>query len=189
VPDSPATDPSNAGPATPVARTAADDARSTIVVFDVDGVLADVRHRLHHVERRPKDWDAFFASMDDDGPLPDGIAMAQARAREGHRIVYLTGRNENYRALTRAWMARHDLPEGQLVMRRNDDRRPARVFKPAALRHIATQGRVLAVVDDDRAVVDVLRRDGWPVVHATWMSADHDAQQSLFDAQEVDGRT
>ena len=191
MPDSPATDPSNAGPATPgpAAATADDDTRPTIVVFDVDGVLADVRHRLHHLDRRPKDWDAFFAAMDDDGPLPDGIAMAHARAGEGHRIVYLTGRNEDYRALTRDWMARHGLPEGRLVMRRNDDRRPARVFKPAALRHMTAQGRVVAVIADDRAVVDVLRRDGWPVVHATWMSPDDDAQQSLFDAQEVDGRT
>ena len=35
-----------------------------------------------------------------------------------------------------------------------------------------------------KAVVAVLRRDGWPVVHATWMAADADAQQSLFEAQE-----
>jgi phosphoglycolate phosphatase-like HAD superfamily hydrolase len=159
------------------------------VVFDVDGVLADVRHRLHHVERRPKDWAAFFASMDDDGPLADGISLAQERAAEGHRIVYLTGRNEDYRELTRDWMDRHGLPAGRLVMRRADDRRPARVFKPAALRRIAGEGRVVAVVDDDVAVVEVLRRDGWPAVLATWMSTDAAAQQSLFDAQEVEGRT
>jgi phosphoglycolate phosphatase-like HAD superfamily hydrolase len=186
MPDSPGPGSSTAGSPSDDTDT---DTRPTIVVFDIDGVLADVRHRLRHVERRPKDWDAFFASMDDDGPLPDGITMALAHEAEGHRIVYLTGRNEDYRALTRDWLARHGLPEGRLVMRRTDDRRPARVFKPAAVRSIATQGRVLAVIDDDRAVVDVLRRDGWPVVHATWMSADDDAQQSLFDAQEIDGRT
>jgi phosphoglycolate phosphatase-like HAD superfamily hydrolase len=165
------------------------DDRPTIVVFDVDGVLADVRHRLHHVERRPKDWAAFFAAMDDDGPLAEGIAMAQASAAEGHRIVYLTGRNEDHRAATRGWMERNGLPAGRLVMRRPDDRRPARVFKPAALRRIAGEGDVVAVVDDDAAVVEVLRRDGWPVVLATWMAADPTAQQSLFDAQEVEGRT
>ena len=176
-------------PDRPPSSAAPDDHRPTIVVFDVDGVLADVRHRLRHVERRPKDWDAFFAAMDDDGPLPDGIALAQERAAEGHRIVYLTGRNEDYRSLTRDWLARHGLPEGRIMMRRADDRRPARLFKPVALRRIAAEGRIVAVVDDDAAVVDVLRRDGWPVVHATWMTADVEAQQSLFDAQEVEGRT
>ena len=84
-----------------------------IVVFDVDGVIADVRHRLHHVERKPKNWPAFFAAMDDDGPLPEGVAMAQRYADEGHRIAYLTGRNERYRELTLAWMRRHGLvPKG-----------------------------------------------------------------------------
>jgi len=167
----------------------ADDGRPTICVFDVDGVLADVRHRLRHLERAPKDWDAFFAAMDGDGPLTEGIAMAQEHAAAGHRIVYLTGRNEDYRELTRVWLVRHGLPEGRLVMRGVDDRRPARLFKPTALRRIAAEGVVVAVVDDDDAVVAALRRDGWPVVHATWMHADEDAQQSLFDAQEVDGRT
>jgi len=166
-----------------------DDQRPTVVVFDIDGVLADVRHRLRFVERKPKDWDAFFAAMDGDGPLETGIALAQERASEGHRIVYLTGRNEDYRALTRDWLARHGLPDGRLVMRRSDDRRPARVFKPAALRRIAQDARVVAVVDDDDAVVAVLARDGWPVHHATWMAPDAAAQTTLFDAQEVDGRS
>ena len=158
-------------------------------MFDVDGVLADVRHRLRHVERRPKDWAAFFAAMDDDQALPEGVAQALARAAEGHAIVYLTGRNEAYRELTLAWLERHGLPPGRLVMRPEDDRRPSRVFKPLALRRLARGGRVVTVVDDDEAVVAVLRRDGWPVVHATWMTAEAHEQQSLFDAQEVEGRT
>ncbi len=166
-----------------------DGSRPTIVVFDIDGVIADVRHRLHFVEQKPKDWDSFFAGMEADGPLETGIALAREHADDGHRIVYLTGRNEDYRVLTRDWLVRHGLPEGRLVMRRADDRRPARLFKPAALRRIATDGDVVAVVDDDDAVVAVLTRDGWPVVHATWMTSDAVAQQSLFDAQEVDGRT
>lgn len=160
-----------------------------IVVLDVDGVIADVRHRLHHVERKPKNWPAFFAAMDDDGPLPEGIAMAQRYADEGHRIAYLTGRNERYRGLTLAWMRRHGLPEGRLVMRREDDRRPARVFKPQALSRLAREGEIVAVVDDDTSVVEVLRDEGWPVVLADWMRADETQQETLFDAQEVDGRS
>jgi phosphoglycolate phosphatase-like HAD superfamily hydrolase len=160
-----------------------------VVVFDVDGVLADVRHRLRHVERGPKDWPAFFAAMGEDGPLEEGIRRARAEAEAGHGIVYLTGRNETYRRVTEAWFAQHGLPEGRLVMRRDDDRRPARLFKPQALARIARTAEVVAVIDDDEAVVTVLRAAGWPVEHATWMQADRDEQQSLFDAQETDGRT
>jgi hypothetical protein len=160
-----------------------------IAVFDVDGVLADVRHRLHHVERKPKNWPAFFAAMDADTPLAVGVSLVQRYADEGHEVAYLTGRNESYRALTVAWLQRHGLPDGRLVMRRNDDRRPARVFKPQALSRIARDGQIVAVVDDDRAVVDVLRHEGWPVLLADWMDSDEQQQGSLFDAQEVEGRS
>ena len=33
------------------------------VICDIDGTLADVQHRLHHLEGDPKDWDGFFAEM------------------------------------------------------------------------------------------------------------------------------
>lgn len=163
--------------------------RPQLVVLDIDGVLADVRHRLRFVERRPKDWDSFFAAMDDDTALEEGVALALRHVDEGRTLVYLTGRNESYRDLTLRWLERHGLPPGRLVMRREDDRRPARLFKPQALQRIARDGDVVAVVDDDDAVVRVLREAGWTVVHARWMGADPDAQQSLFDAQEVDGRS
>jgi hypothetical protein len=163
--------------------------RPTIAVLDVDGVIADVRHRLHHVERSPKDWTAFFGAMDSDGVLPEGLATARRLVSLGHDIVYLTGRSEAYRRTTLDWMERHDLPAGRLVMRGDSDRRPARVFKPQALRRLAEHATVVAVVDDDDTVVAVLRRDGWPVLHATWMTTVGDEQQALFDAQETDGRT
>jgi phosphoglycolate phosphatase-like HAD superfamily hydrolase len=177
-------------PELPVPPPRVDD-RPTLAVFDVDGVLADVRHRLHHVESRPKDWPAFFAAMSDDPPLPVGIALVHDQLAAGHAVAYLTGRNESYRAVTQEWMREHGLPEGRLVMRREADRRPARQFKPEALRRLQQSYRVVAMVDDDAVVVEALRREGWPVLHATWMT-EHSSpvqQASLFEAQELDGRS
>ena len=155
-----------------------------LAVFDIDGVLADVRHRLHHVERRPKDWDAFFGAALDDPPLEQGIALAQASA-EDCDVVYVTGRPERCRADTLDWFRRHGLPDGELRMRRERDRRPARVAKPELLRELA-RGRVVAVVvDDDAQVCDAYERAGWRVLRATWMTAE----PTLFDAQEAEGRT
>jgi hypothetical protein len=34
------------------------------VVFDLDGTLASIEHRRHHLDR--KDWKAFFAACVDD---------------------------------------------------------------------------------------------------------------------------
>ena len=155
-----------------------------LAVFDVDGVLADVRHRLRHVERRRKDWDAFFGAALDDPPLAEGVALARESARECE-VVYVTGRPERCRADTLTWFARHGLPAGELRMRRDRDRRPARVAKPELLRELA-RGRVVAVVvDDDRQVCDAYERAGWRVLRAGWMTAS----PTLLEALEDDGRT
>ncbi|HVM28133.1 MAG TPA: hypothetical protein VM433_10765 [Mycobacteriales bacterium] len=159
-----------------------------LAVFDVDGVLADVRHRLHHVERRPKDWDGFFAAAVDDPPLREGVALAVASA-EDCEVVYVTGRPERSRADTLDWFRRHGLPDGTLAMRAHGDRRPARIAKPQLLRRLARGRTVAVVVDDDAQVCDAYERDGWRVLRATWMAAAADEQLSLQVAQEDDGRT
>lgn len=155
-----------------------------LAVFDIDGVLADVRHRLVHVESRPKNWDAFFAAAVDDPPLEQGVALCLESAKDCE-VVYVTGRPERCRADTVAWFAQHGLPEGALSMRNERDRRPARVAKPELLRRLA-DGRVVAVVvDDDLQVCDAYEAAGWRVLRATWM----DSAPALEQAQESDGRT
>ncbi len=155
-----------------------------LAVFDIDGVLADVRHRLRHVERRPKDWAAFFAAAPDDPLLEQGAVLCSESARDCE-VVYVTGRPESCRADTLAWFARHGLPEGRLSMRNARDRRPARVAKPELLRRLAV-GRVVAVVvDDDPQVCDAYEAAGWTVLRAAWMAE----APSLHAAQEEDGRT
>ncbi len=169
------------------------DARP-VVLIDIDGVLADVRHRVRHVERRPKDWGAFFAAAVDDPALEDGVALVRSLATDGADVVYLTGRPERCRADTVAWLAEHGLPEGELLMRRDDDRRPARMTKLDVARRLRRRVTVRLAVDDDAAVVQALRDDGFEVLHATWMDGGTDgvdaspAQQALFDAQEGEGR-
>lgn len=159
-----------------------------LAVFDVDGVLADVRHRLHHLDRRPKDWDAFFAAAVDDPPLPEGLALAAESARDCE-VVYVTGRPERCRADTLDWFRRHGLPEGRLAMRSSRDRRPARLAKPRLLRDLARDRVVAVVVDDDAEVCAAYERAGWRVLRATWMSAPIQEQLTLAEAQETEGRT
>lgn len=155
-----------------------------LAVFDVDGVLADVRHRLHLLEHRPKKWDAFFDAAVDDPPLPQGVALAQESAKECE-VVYVTGRPERCRRDTLAWFARHDLPQGQLSMRRPRDFRPSRVTKLDLLRRLAGDRAVAVVVDDDAEVCDAYERAGFRVLRATWMAQE----PVLHEAQEEEGRT
>ncbi|MEZ5116753.1 MAG: hypothetical protein R2737_10835 [Candidatus Nanopelagicales bacterium] len=169
-----------------------------IAVVDLDGVLADVRHRVHHVERRPKDWDAFFAAAPQDPVLLEGRAVVDLLAAEGD-VVYLTGRPERCRVDTEEWLRRHDLPVGPVYMRADRDHRPARYTKLSTLQRLGGPSEVSVVVDDDAAVVRTLREAGYQVMHADWMGGGTEGvdglpapsvvQATLFEAQETEGRT
>jgi hypothetical protein len=155
-----------------------------LAVFDIDGVLADVRHRLHHLQARPQRWEAFFTAADRDPLLAEGAARLRAAQAE-HDVIYLTGRPERNRPLTRTWLARHGLPTGPLHMRPDRDHRPARWVKRETLRRLATSRTIASVLDDDPAVVATLAADGWPVELATWLPHS----STLQTAQEQQGRT
>jgi phosphoglycolate phosphatase-like HAD superfamily hydrolase len=155
-----------------------------VAVFDIDGVLADVAHRLPHLQRRPKDWAAFFAAAPADAPLLDGVALAR-RLEASCEIVYLTGRPESCRRDTLAWLTRHGLPEGRLLMRQASDRRTASLVKLELLRRLAAGRRVEVVVDDDPAVCQAAARAGYPVRLADWASRPVE----LDSAQGSEGRS
>ena len=159
-----------------------------LAILDIDGVLADVRHRLGFVQSRPKDWEGFFAAAPDDTPLPRGLERAAELADLGD-VVYLTGRPERCRGDTERWLMAHGFPQARVVMRPDRDRRPARLFKLEQVRRLAGAGVVDVVVDDDLLVVDTLAAAGFAVEHAQWMDDDAPQQASLFEAQEREGRT
>ena len=122
-----------------------DRAQRPLAVFDLDNTLASTAHRQHFLERRPRDWEGFFAAAPEDPPLA----------------------------------------EGELHMRGNADRRPARITKLAVLRRLARTGEVRMLVDDDELVCEDARRAGFTVVHARWATRSDE----LKDAQEREGRT
>ena len=155
-----------------------------VAVIDIDGVVADVRHRLRHVSRRPKNWQAFFAAASED-PLLEQGAETVRRLAEVYDIVYLSGRPEHLREVTETWFRRHDLPPGPLMLRPGDDFRPSSHFKVQALRRLARDRTVVVLVDDDPRVLDEARQAGFDVLPATWMG-EHSA---LREAQEREGRT
>jgi phosphoglycolate phosphatase-like HAD superfamily hydrolase len=155
-------------------------------VVDLDGVVADVRHRLHHVTGRggPKDWPAFFAAAGDDPLLDEGARTVHALA-DAYDIVYLSGRPERLRTTTEEWLRRHGLPPGPVLLRPDGDFRPARRYKLQALDELAESRTVALLVDDDPRVLEDARQAGYDVLPATWMGE----QPALRDAQERDGRT
>lgn len=122
-----------------------------VVLVDIDGTLADVRHRLHHIKAPGrKDWKAFFEAMDRDTPVPEIVQWVRELEKENH-IVVLTGRPEEYRARTERWLKAQGVPFEKLVMRPRGDHRPDYVVKAEVLRDIP-QERIALVIEDREQV-------------------------------------
>ena len=121
-----------------------------VVIVDIDGTLADVRHRLHYLRGRRKDWGAFFHAMDRDTPIEGVVRWVQGLPPD-YRVAIITGRPEQYREITAAWLRRQGIPSGELYMRPACDHRPDYVMKREVLRSL--KGAPVAFAIDDRPQV------------------------------------
>lgn len=159
-----------------------------LAVIDIDGVVADVRHRVHHVRKRPKDWERFFAAAPEDPAHPEGLSLLREVSAEAE-VVFLTGRPESCRRETEEWLASVGWAGARVVMRPAGDRRPAAQLKLELLHRLADGREVSLVVDDDPVVVEAVRASGYPVRLADWETRSGASERALREAQEGDGRT
>lgn len=143
-----------------------------IYIFDIDGTIADLTHRLHFIQKSPKDWAGFFAAAGDDKPIPEVIAVARALDAIGHHVLYLSGRSEDIRGITLKWLQDNELPNAQdeaLYMRKKKDHREDNIVKSELLDEVfATYGKLDetdygGVFDDRQQVVDMHRSRGLKV--------------------------
>ncbi len=133
-----------------------------LVIFDIDGTLADITHRLHFIKGEgKKDWDAFHAACVEDTPIPEIIMVAQTIARTSHQIVLMTGRMDTVRSETVKWLDEHEVPLASLYMRKAGDYRPDHEIKRQFLAEIRSSGfTVILAFDDRQQVVDMWRSEG-----------------------------
>ena len=130
-----------------------------IVFVDIDGTLADVRHRLKHIRGvKKKNWKAFFEGMDRDQPIASSVAWVRSLAQH-HLIVIVTARPEEYRERTVAWLKKNEIPFADLFMRRDGDRRPDYEIKREALLRWPKK-RVKLVIEDRPPVRDMWLQEG-----------------------------
>lgn len=155
---------------------------TTICYFDLDGTLADRRHRLDfYLPGGGVDWAQVYAPANvlKDPLLDVGYAHHQRLAAQGAEIWYLTARTERNRPATAQWLAAHGFPPERLIMKPNTEARPASDWKLAWLETLIAedghQGRTIVVIDNAYGFIDELdhraRHDGWPVetILADWL--------------------
>lgn len=122
-----------------------------IVICGLDGVLALIEHRLHHLynEEGVKHWDRFLESCGDDMPnLPLIDRLNQARA-EGIPVILLTGRSAAVREQTLQWLRRWQIGYDDLVMRPANDFKPAVEFKAAVIAQHFPDATIRRIYESD----------------------------------------
>ena len=131
-------------------------------------VLVDIDHTLSNAWWRDSligDWDAYHAVSGQDNPLQDVITMVNALHRCGRSIIGLTARPEKWRQLTMEWLVKHFVSMDELLMRSDDDFRPAPEVKVAlALERFKDESnlrnQVALVLDDREDVIEAFRALG-----------------------------
>ncbi|WP_328707619.1 phosphatase domain-containing protein [Streptomyces mesophilus] len=135
-----------------------DPALPAAVMCDIDGTLA------LRGDRGPYD----FTRCDEDTlnePVRHALRAFRAGDGDGDVIVLLSGRGEEHRAITEAWLAHHEVPYDELWMRAHGDHRRDDLVKAELFdAHVRNRYAVRVSLDDRDRVVAVWRRMGLP----TW---------------------
>jgi phosphoglycolate phosphatase-like HAD superfamily hydrolase len=137
-------------------------------VFDLDGTLADPTHRLWLVLKPDKDWRAFFAACGDDtliepvAELYNSLRHSTHASYTGYHMVILSGRSDECREATEAWLERYELYPEALYMRKAGDHRPDYMCKKDLLQQLLKDGyEPILFVDDRDQVVNMWRELGY----------------------------
>jgi len=139
------------------------------VVFDLDGTLANIDHRVPLITNESpeeNDWDEFYRQCSDDLPVYPLVHLASTMIRNPNISVEIwTGRSDAVRAQTRNWLRRYDMdvseePESSLYfsnvymanlrMRKDGDFTHDNELKHQWLVQSMMQDKTIAMVFEDR---------------------------------------
>ena len=130
-----------------------------LVIFDIDGTLADISERIHHIKRKPKNWNAFNAGIAKDKAIHSMIRLCNILYAAGAYIILCSGRNERNRPETVEWLNKRGINYHELLLRRDEDYRPDAVVKREILQTL-DKSKILFVVEDRSRVVEMWRSEG-----------------------------
>jgi predicted secreted acid phosphatase len=129
------------------------------VIVDLDGTLSNSEHRQHYMQGEKKNWPAFYSELVNDPPNFDILHLIKLLHKDGAEIIYCSGRPEEYRELTLAWLKKFgaptndaypELPEYPLYMRKDKDYRADYIVKLELLKQMKADGYNPNFAFDDR---------------------------------------
>ena len=133
--------------------------KKNIVVVDLDGTLALDHKRNHYLQRKPRDWDAYFAECHTDEPNEPVIALIRAMKEAGYSINIVSGRRDDYIEDTFSWLLDYNIPWNRLQLRRTGDYTDDHILKLKMIEPFRND--ILFVLEDRQRVVDMWRANGF----------------------------
>ncbi len=137
-----------------------DETLTPAILCDLDGTLAILNGRS------PYDGAACENDL-----LNEPIAeLVRSYAKNGTKIILLSGRENNARSQTERWLNKYNIPFDDLFMREAGDKRKDSIVKKELFDlHIANRYFVRFVLDDRDQVVDLWRLDlGLPCLQVNY---------------------
>lgn len=135
-----------------------------IYIFDLDGTLADITHRLHFIKNGSNNWREFFAACSNDMPIDSVCYLARTLYESGARIIIVTGRSDECEEATLDWLQKYKLPPSPVYMRKEGDHRPDHEVKAELLNQVIEDwledGPIAGIFEDRKQVVDMYRARG-----------------------------
>lgn len=136
-----------------------------VIVFDIDGTLANIEHRRGFVASKPKNFKAFVAAIPLDTPYEDIVFLAKTFYELGHTVLLCSGRGEEEREVTVKQMENFGVKFAKLFMRKSKDYRKDSLVKVDLLVEIRAEfGEPTLWFDDRQQVVDAIRAQGIKVL-------------------------
>ena len=138
------------------------------IIFDIDGTVADVRHRRKYVDGPNKDWKSWNANMHLDPPHIDVCFLAELLGDHplvnngSIKLFLFSGRGEEKRVVTEEWLLKYIRPyfqKAELLMRAEGDYRSDIILKREMLQSIRERGYGPRIVVDDRPSVCAMWRE------------------------------
>lgn len=134
---------------------------SKVIVFDIDGTLANIEHRRAFVATKPKNWKAFNAGIVNDTPHSDIVRLSTMLVSCGNTLLLCSGRGEEHRDVTVKQMNDFGVLYSKLYMRPAKDHRPDDIIKVELLQQIRAEfGNPYLWFDDRTRVVNAIRNEG-----------------------------
>ena len=136
-----------------------------LYIFDLDGTLANIDHRLHLIKCKKPDWPSFYRSCVSDKPKQWVIDLLNLCRTKGE-ILILSGRSDEVEGYTRDWLRDNDVFYDYLAMRKAGDCTPDHVLKSEMIDDFLRDSsfKVQFIVDDRQRVVDMWRSRGFNVL-------------------------